>query len=264
VVFLDKGEKRIVEEEVPPVWLEGESDGSKRVPDEQENSKALITQGRVEKASLLPREKSTRIQAQPLLDYLKLHNLNLRGSQQSKQTEAPEEEENRCVMMDYALVGAEEDPTTVKEAKDREDWPEWKKAMDSEMLQLGKRGTFKLVELPPDRSAIASKWVYRLKRDHVGEIIKHKVRLVAKGCSQIPGLDFLETFAPVMRLETFRLLIVIRTELGLIVHMVDVVGTYLNGKLEEVIFMMQPPKYDDSSRCVWQLLQPLYGLKQAG
>ena len=67
-----------------------------------------------------------------------------------------------------------------------------------------------------------------------------------------------------MRLETFQLLTVIRTELGLVVHIVDVVGAYLNGKLEDVIFMMQPPKYDDSSRRIWQLLQPLYGLKQAG
>src|SRR4030095_12163347 len=153
--------------------------------------------------------------------------------------EPTEEEETGCITMEYALAGAEEDPTTVKEAKDREDWPEWRKAMDTEMLQLEERGTFKLVELPPDRSAITSKWVYRLKKDHIGEIIKHKVHVVAKGCSQIPGLDFLETFAPVMRLETFRLLIAIGTELGLVVHVVDGVGAYLNGKIEEDTFLMQ-------------------------
>ena len=264
VEFLDKGESKIVEEVVPPVPLEGESAGSKRVPGEQDNSTAPIEGATADKAPLPPREKSSRIRAQPLVDYLKLNNPNARGSRQSKQTEPPEEDETGCVTMDYALVGAEEDPTTVKEAKDREDWPEWRTAMDSEMLQLEKRGTFKLVELPPDRSAIASKWVYRLKKDHIGEIIKHKARVVAKGCSQIPGLDFLETFAPVMRLETFRLLIAIGTELGLVVHVVDVVGAYLNGKLEEVIFMMQPPEYDDGSGRVWQLLRPLYGLKQAG
>src|SRR5271168_5155058 len=77
-----------------------------------------------------------------------------------------------------------------------------------------------MVDLPHDRKAIASKWVFRLKRDHNGKIVKHKARLVAKGFSQIPGIDFVETFAPVMRLETFRLLMALATKLGLIIHVV--------------------------------------------
>ena len=95
-------------------------------------------------------------------------------------------------------------------------------------------------------------------------ITKHKARLVAKGCSQIPGIDFVETFAPVMRLETFRLLIALTTKLELVIHVVDVVGAYLNGTLDEVIFMMQPPEYDNGTGRVWQLLWSLYRLKQAG
>jgi hypothetical protein len=67
-----------------------------------------------------------------------------------------------------------------------------------------------------------------------------------------------------MRLETFRLLIALATKLELVIHVVDVVGAYLNGTLDEVIFMMQPPEYDDGTGRVWQLLRPLYGLKQAG
>ena len=79
--------------------------------------------------------------------------------------------------------------------------------MDEEMDQLQKLGTFTLEPLPPDRSAIASKWVFRIKRNDFGNISRYKARLVAKGFSQIPGIDFDETFAPVVRIETIRLLL---------------------------------------------------------
>src|SRR5271168_5016997 len=121
-----------------------------------------------------------------------------------------------------------------------------------------------MVDLPPDRKAIASKWVFRIKQDHNGKIVKNKARLVAKGFSQIPGIDFVETFAPVMRLETFRLLMALATKLGLIIHVVDVVGAYLNGTLQETIYMEQPPDYDDGMGQVSLLIKALYGLKQAG
>ena len=122
-----------------------------------------------------------------------------------------------------------------------------------------------MVDLPSDQQAIASKWVYHIKHNHNGMIMKYKARLMAKGCSQIPGIDFVETFAPVMQLRTFWLLIALMMKLGLVIHMVDVVGVYLNGTLDEVIYMMQPPEYyNDGTGWVWQLLWPLYRLKQAG
>src|ERR1700678_4467485 len=117
--------------------------------------------------------------------------------------------------------------------------------MDAEIDQLTKRETYKMVDLPPDRKAIASKWVFRIMQDHNGKIVKHKARLVVKGFSQIPGIDFVETFAPLMRLETFRLLMALATKLGLVIHVVDIVGAYLNGTLQEAIYMEQPPDYDD-------------------
>jgi hypothetical protein len=94
--------------------------------------------------------------------------------------------------------------------------------------------------------------------------MKHKARLVAKGFSQIPGIDFVETFAPVMRLETFRLLMALATRLGLLIHVVDIVGAYLNGTLQETIYMEQPPDYDDRTGQVSLLMKALYRLKQAG
>ena len=133
-------------------------------------------------------------------------------------------------MVDYAMTGAilEDNLLSVKEAKSRSDWEKWKAGMDAEIFQLTKQGTFKLVDLPSPQQAIASKWVYCIKCNHNGTITKHKVRLMAKGCSQIPRIDFVETFAPVMQLETFQLLIALATKLGLVIHMVDVVGTYHN------------------------------------
>ena len=198
-------------------------------------------------------------------NYRVLNNPNARGPKEW-QHQVPAIEENGYISVDYAMIGAtlEDDPISLKEAKERSDWNKWKEAMDAEIDQLTKRGTYKLVELPPDRQAIASKWVYRIKRDHNGKIIKYKGRLVAKGFSQIQGVDFVETFAPVMRLESFRLLIALATKLDLLIHVVDVVGAYLNGTLKETIYMIQPPDYDDGTGRVCQLLRPLYGLKQAG
>jgi hypothetical protein len=92
---------------------------------------------------------------------------------------------------DWAFFGEslEDEPKTLAEAKERGDWPEWKKAMDEEMEQLRNLGTYIKVELPEDRIPIACKWVYRLKQDSTGKIICYKAQLVAKGFSQIPGID---------------------------------------------------------------------------
>ena len=94
-----------------------------------------------------------------------------------------------------------------------------------------------MVDLPSDWQAIASKWVYCIEHDHNGTIIKHKVRLMAKGCSQIPGIDFM---------ETFWLLIALTMKLGLMIHVVNVVDVYLNGTLDEVIYIIQP-EYNDGT-----------------
>ena len=112
-------------------------------------------------------------------------------------------------MVDYAMIrkALEDDLLSVKEAKGSPDWEKCKEGMDAEISQLTKQGTFKLVDLPSNWQAIVSKWVYCIKHNHIGTITKHKARLMAKGCSQIPRIDFVETFTLVMWLETFHLLI---------------------------------------------------------
>ncbi len=126
---------------------------------------------------------------------------------------------------------------------------QWQKAMDAEIAQLDRLGTYELTELPADRKAISCTWVYHLKRNSEGEIVKHKARLVARGFSQRPGFDFDEDrlYAPVVRMETLRILLVIAAMFDLEIEQVDIVGAYLNGQLEEEIYMEQPQGFQDGS-----------------
>jgi hypothetical protein len=130
--------------------------------------------------------------------------------------------------------------------------------------QLIQMDTWELVELPKERSLVGCKWVYRLKRDSEGNIVKYKARLVAQGFSQKPSIDYTETYAPVMRTDLLRMLTAITTELDLEMHAMDVVGAYLNGKLKVDVYMRQPIGFDDGSDRVCKLILVLYGLKQAG
>lgn len=136
--------------------------------------------------------------------------------------------------------------------------------MDKEVSQLEKLGTYSLGDLPADRKAIGCRWVFTIKRDADGNILKYKARLVAQGLSQIPSQDFTATHAPVMRLESFRTLIAIAAYLRLDLHQVVVVGAYLNAPLTERIFMRQIPGFEDGTHRVLELKKSLYGLKQSG
>ena len=136
--------------------------------------------------------------------------------------------------------------------------------MEIEISQLGRLGTYTVVELPEGRKAVDCRWVYLIKRNSDGSVSKYKARLVAKGFSQVPGQDFFDTHAPVMRLESFRAVLAIGAVLDMEIHQVDVVGAYLNSDLNEEIYMKQPPGFDDGTGRVWRLHKALYGLKQAG
>jgi hypothetical protein len=125
-------------------------------------------------------------------------------------------------------------------------------------------GTWKLVPKPKNTIPIANKWVFVKKRNKAGQLTKYKARLVAKGCAQRPGYDYAETHSPVVRLETIRLLLAIAATRGLKIHQMDVKGAYLNGTLEEQVYMRQPEGFEDGTERVCELLKSLYGLKQSG
>lgn len=116
----------------------------------------------------------------------------------------------------------------------------WEKAMQCEMESIEKNNTWSLVELPAGQKAIGLKWVYKLKRNADGQIIKHKARLVAKGYVQKQGVDFEEAFAPVTRMETVCLLLALAANNGWEVHHLDVKSAFLNGDLQEDVYVSQP------------------------
>lgn len=225
-------------------------------------SEMAIQKGKTSKIPIPLRDKSSRIMSQSAINYRTLNNPAARGPKEWQHHVPVTKETTQDIAMMANIL--DEEPLSLEEAHGRADWPLWKKAMDEEMEQLKKLGTYTKVDLPSDRVPIACKWVYRLKRDHAGKIVRYKARLVTKGFSQIPGIDFTETFAPVMRLDTLRLLLALAATYGMVIHVVDIVGAYLNGELKEQIYMQQPPEYEDGTHLVLQLIKTIYGLRQSG
>lgn len=157
------------------------------------------------------------------------------------------------------------DTPSYSEAMRSPDAPQWMTAMQEEINAIHGLGTFELVPLPPGRKAIGSKWVFRIKRNALGAITRYKARLVAQGFSQIPGIDFGETFAPVARIESLRILFAIAAVLDWEIGHMDVKAAFLNGELKEELFLKQPKGFvvEGKAEYVWKLLKSLYGLKQA-
>ncbi|KAI5328650.1 hypothetical protein L3X38_028047 [Prunus dulcis] len=141
----------------------------------------------------------------------------------------------------------------------------WKKAMTEEMLMIEKNSTWELVDRPSNKTIVGVKWVYKTKLNLDGSIQKHKARLVAKGYTQKPGVDFNETFAPVARLDTIRTLIALAAQKGWKLWQLDVKSTFLNGVLEEEVYVDQPYGFvvEEAEDKVYRLRKALYGLKQA-
>ena len=173
--------------------------------------------------------------------------------------------------IDYAMAtvieGTEGSMPTYEEAKKRPDWPKWQEAIKKELDGLDKMGTWRLVKRPPNTNIVDTKWVLRIKKNSAGEVDKYKARLVARGFTQIYGIDYYETYAPVARLTSFRLMMALATRNGWAIDNFDFDQAYLNSKLDddEVVYVEQPPDYETRDRKEWvmRLLKSLYGLKQA-
>lgn len=159
-----------------------------------------------------------------------------------------------------------ETPKSAADALQGQHSHDWQKSMQNEFDALQANDTWTLCELPPGHKAIGSKWVYRIKRSKDGDIESFKSRLVAQGCGQQFGVDYWETFSPVIRYETIRMLFAIAAEKQLFVHQVDIANAYLNSKLHEIVYMKQPPNFIDKHHPnkVLKLQKALYGLKQSG
>jgi hypothetical protein len=116
---------------------------------------------------------------------------------------------------------------------------EWIEAIKKELRMIEKNDTWVLMDKSSHKKAIEVKWVYRTKQNADSSINKYKVRLVVKGYAQVFGVDFLETFAPVARLDTIRLLLALYAQKNWKVYQLDVKFAFLNGYLQEEIYIEQ-------------------------
>lgn len=161
----------------------------------------------------------------------------------------------------YSAVSLPSEPTSVAAALKH---PQWKAAMQAEYDALLKNQTWSLVSLPPGRKPIGCKWVFKLKQNADGSLNRYKARLVAKGFHQKPGFDFGETFSPVVKPVTVRVVLTVALSNHWPIKQLDINNAFLNGTLSEEVYMSQPPGFvSHSSDLVCKLHKSLYGLRQA-
>jgi hypothetical protein len=160
----------------------------------------------------------------------------------------------------YSFVSSLE-PLSVEQALED---PDWIIAMEEELNNFKRNEVWELVPRPK-QNVIGTKWVFGNKQDEFGVVTKNKARLVGKGYTQVEGLDFGETYAPVARLESIRILLAYATHHDFKLHQMDVKSAFLNGPLQEEVYVEQPPGFEDSKfpNHVYKLHKSLYRLKQA-
>ena len=137
--------------------------------------------------------------------------------------------------------------------------------MQEELNSMRKNNVWELVKLPYNQKSIGSKWIFKRKLNATGQVDKYKARLVAKGFTQMEGVDFVETFSPVAKFTSIRIISALTAYYDLELHQMDVKTAFLNGMLEEEIYMNQPGGFVERGNegKVCKLNRSRYGLKQA-
>jgi hypothetical protein len=160
----------------------------------------------------------------------------------------------------YSFVSSIE-PCRVEEALQD---PDWVLAMQEELNNFKRNEVWSLVPRPK-QNVVGTKWVFRNKQDEHGVVTRNKARPVAKGYAQVVGLDFEETFAPVARLESIRILLAYAAHHSFRLFQMDIKSAFLNGPIKEEVYVEQPPGFKDDRYPdhVYKLSKALYGLKQA-
>ena len=162
-------------------------------------------------------------------------------------------------------IGSVTDPITYEEAVSCPQSELWLDAMRDEIQSMRHNGVWDLIELPEGQRPIGCKWVYKTKRDSKGKVEKFKARLVAKGFTQRERVDYEATFSPVSSKDSFRVIMALVAHFDMELHQMDVKTAFLNGDLNEEVYMIQPEGFvaNDSGKLVCRLKKSIYGLKQA-
>ncbi|KAA8490359.1 Retrovirus-related Pol polyprotein from transposon TNT 1-94 [Porphyridium purpureum] len=175
----------------------------------------------------------------------------------------PSREVDQMVDRINTVTGATVEPDSLTEALSGEHATQWRLALNEELKSLIDSDTWIVVDKPKDKNTVKCKWIFKVKFDVTGSIDRYKCRLVAKGFSQRPGVDFDDTFSPVVRHNTIRTIHSICAARRLHAFLFDVTTAFLNGILQEEIFMQQPDGFDFGENKVLKLRKAIYGLKQA-
>jgi uncharacterized protein YqgQ len=166
---------------------------------------------------------------------------------------------------EYDIGMMEEDPENIHQALKCRNSDKWIEAMNDEIKSMYDNKVWDIVPLPKGVKPVGCKWIFKTKRDSTGNVEQYKARLVAKGFTQKEGIDYKETFSPVSTKDSFRIIMALVTHLDLELHQMDVKTAFLNGDIDETIYMVQPPHFEigDPKGMVCQLKKSIYGLKQA-
>uniref|UniRef100_A0A8R7NWC1 Reverse transcriptase Ty1/copia-type domain-containing protein n=1 Tax=Triticum urartu TaxID=4572 RepID=A0A8R7NWC1_TRIUA len=143
--------------------------------------------------------------------------------------------------------------------------PAWRAAMSEEFAALRHTNTWVLVPRPPGVNIVSCKWIFKTKHRPDGSVDKHKARLVARGFTQQHGIDYGDTFSPVVKPSTVRLVLSLAVSRGWSLRQIDVSNAFLHGFLAEDVYMQQPPGFEDATypSHVCKLQWSIYGLKQS-
>jgi len=165
-----------------------------------------------------------------------------------------------CPAAWQALMAVAEEPITLADALVCEDAASWRTAWKGELESLKKNGTWVVEQVPENRNIVGCRWLFKRKEDG-----RFKVRLVVKGYSQEPGIDFRETFGPVAKFTTLRLLLALVAENDWELHTMNVKTAFLNGELQEEIFMEIPEGLPEETKPGYacRLVKAIYGLRQS-
>jgi hypothetical protein len=163
-----------------------------------------------------------------------------------------------------AHTDATSDLQTYTEAMARHNAAKWELTCNDKRRAFECMGIFEIVPRPADHKVVGSKWVFRIKHGPDSAIQKYKAHVVMQGFSQVEGINYDKTFAPIAKFASFQAILALAAKHDLEIHQMDVKSAYLNGEVKEEIYMQAPPSFDIPDGMALKLLKAVYGTKQGG